>query len=120
MPIIISLLFALTAAAPAVPNEPFTAVCLRVVDGDTIIVRAAEGAEMRIRYAGIDTPEWDEPGGRRASALNRALVLGREVQLTPLAAQTDPYDRVLAHPAVCGIDVEEALLSAGLARRWRD
>ena len=99
--------------------------------------------EIRIlsdrRFVGLDCPfdvagplfrhreevvrRWElelEPDGPRASALNRALVLNRDLLLSPIAAQTDPYGRVLAHPTVCDIDVEAALLAAGLARKWRD
>ena len=120
MPALALLILALSPlAAPPTP-EPFTATCIRVFDGDTIAVMTADGREVRVRYAGIDTPEHGARRGRRAAALNRALVLHREVLLRPAAHQTDPYGRFLAHPFVCDIDVERALLAAGLARRWRE
>ena len=109
----------LTGTVTATAPTPFTAVCTQVFDGDTILVRRPDGREERVRYTGVDTPEMDEPGGRRAAALNRVLVLNREVTLQPAREQTDPYGRLLARPAVCGVDVEAALLAAGLARRWR-
>ena len=116
-----ALILMLVAAAPSPTRaaEPFTARCTRVIDGDTIIVQRPDGSEERVRYAGIDAPELDRREGRRATALNRALVLDREIRLQPAAEQTDPYGRLLAHPTVCGIDVELALQAAGLARRWR-
>ena len=118
MPLLAVLILATQAVVPG-PSEPFTAVCTYVYDGDTIAVRLEDGRELRVRYAGIDTPERDEAGGRRAQALNRALVLDRQVHLTPVEKQTDPYGRLVATPRVCDIDVEGALLAAGLARRWR-
>lgn len=117
---ILALLVLAVLPSPALPAAPFTARCTYVFDGDTIAVRLADGREVRVRYAGIDAPERDARRGRRAAALNRALVLDREVLLTPHPDQTDPYGRLLARPAVCGIDVEQALLAAGLARRWEE
>ncbi len=121
MPFCVMLVVVLMGSADAIEPPPsFTAVCTRVFDGDTIGVTGRDGKVIRVRYAGIDAPEFDEPGGRRAQALNRVLVLDREVHLAPAARQRDPYGRLVAHPTVCGVDVERALLAAGLARAWRD
>ncbi len=85
---------------PAGPTE--TAVVVRIVDGDTIIVDRGMGDE-RLRYVGIDAPESVKPGspvefmGREASAANAALVEGREVALERDVSDRDRFDRLLRY-----------------------
>jgi micrococcal nuclease len=76
---------------------------VRVVDGDTIVVRLAGGREERVRYIGIDTPEDVRPGtpvqcwSLRAARRNRALVGGRRVRLAFDRERRDRYGRLLAY-----------------------
>jgi micrococcal nuclease len=76
----------------------------RVVDGDTI--ELGDGA--RLRYIGLDTPEVRRRQGDRwvydpemfaveATQANKALVLGKKVQLEFDAVQKDRYGRLLAY-----------------------
>src|SRR4029077_6734320 len=64
---------------PSGPTE--TARVVRVVDGDTIVVRLG-GADRRLRYIGMDTPETVKPDnpvewmGPEASRANARLVEG--------------------------------------------
>jgi micrococcal nuclease len=75
---------------------------VRVVDGDTIRVRLG-GAEERVRYIGVDTPETVKPGspvqcfGKAASAFNARLVRDRRVRLKFDAERRDRYGRLLAY-----------------------
>lgn len=86
--------------APIGPTE--TAVVVRVVDGDTIVVDRGNGPE-RLRYIGVDTPETVDPRrpvewmGREASAANAGLVEGREVVLETDISDRDRYDRLLRY-----------------------
>ncbi len=79
-----------------------TATVVRVVDGDTIVVRLA-GRPERVRYIGIDTPESMKPGtpvecfAKAAAAENRRLVAGRRVRLVHDAEERDRYGRLLAY-----------------------
>jgi micrococcal nuclease len=74
----------------------------RVVDGDTIKVRLGRRTET-VRYIGIDTPESVKPGtpvqcyGHAATAANKRLVSGREVELRAGAEPRDRYGRLLAY-----------------------
>jgi micrococcal nuclease len=85
---------------PAGPTE--TAIVVRIVDGDTIIVDRGTGAE-RLRYVGIDAPESVKPGssvermGHEASAANAALVEGREVVLERDVSDRDRFERLLRY-----------------------
>src|SRR5262245_60091701 len=96
---------------------------VRVVDGDTIVVRAG-GHDERVRYIGVDTPESVKPGtpvqcfAKAASAENRRLVEGREVRLVPDVEARDRYGRMLAYVyrASDGLFVNAELARRGYAK----
>jgi micrococcal nuclease len=89
-----------TGLAPVGPTE--TALVVRIVDGDTIIIDRGYGDE-RLRYVGIDAPESVKPDtpvafmGHEASAANAALVAGREVVLERDVSDRDRFDRLLRY-----------------------
>lgn len=89
----------------------------RVIDGDTVVVRLAEGAEERVRYIGIDTPEKgeEEPCAERATARNAELVDGRVVTLVFDEERRDRYGRLLAYVQAPGGLVNAILVREGLA-----
>jgi micrococcal nuclease len=113
----------LLVAAPTGPIE--SALVLRVVDGDTIVVDRGQGPE-RVRYIGMDTPETVHPDlpvewmGKEASAANRAMVEGREVVLEHDVSETDGFGRLLRYVWVRDGDrwqfVNLALVAAGFAQ----
>ncbi|HEY8504395.1 MAG TPA: thermonuclease family protein [Gemmataceae bacterium] len=75
---------------------------VRVVDGDTIIVRL-RGREERLRYIGIDAPESVTPDapvecfGPEASDENRRLVEGKTVYLEADVEGRDRFGRLLRY-----------------------
>ncbi len=97
-----------TPAAPASEatfrptGETETARVVRVVDGDTIIVRLG-GREQRLRYIGMDTPETKKPDtpvqwmGPEASRANAELVDGQTVVLEKDVSETDRFGRLLRY-----------------------
>jgi micrococcal nuclease len=95
---------------------------VRVVDGDTIVV-ARGGAQERVRYIGVDTPETVKPRtpvqcfGKKASAFNHRLVEGRSVRLVADAEERDRYGRLLAYVyrADDGLFVNAELVRRGFA-----
>lgn len=104
------------------PGGEITAVCERVVDGDTIKLIGGE----RVRYTGIDTPETVhpnkpvEPFGRAASDYNRELVEGRRVRIELDVQERDRFGRLLGYVYVRGdggeLFVNAELVRAGFAR----
>ncbi len=92
----------------------------RVYDGDTIEVEF-EGQRERVRYIGIDTPEFDDDRpavrelARMASDANRALVNGRTVRLEFDRERRDRYGRLLAYVSVGDTLVNEWLVRGGFA-----
>jgi micrococcal nuclease len=101
-----------------------TARVVRVVDGDTIVVRTVAGEEERVRYIGVDTPESVKPGtpvqcfAKRAAHENERLVGRRRVRLVEDAEARDRYGRLLAYVyrARDGLFVNAALVRGGFAR----
>lgn len=104
------------------------AVVLRVVDGDTILVRILGAADRptrrteRVRYIGVDTPESVKPDaavdcyGKEAAAYNRGMVDGRRVRLVPDREPRDRYGRTLAYVYLDDKFVNAELVRNGFAR----
>jgi micrococcal nuclease len=85
------------------PEGQGRADVVRVVDGDTIVVRL-DGREESVRLIGIDTPESIDPRtpvecyGREASRRAAALLPpGTAVRLVRDVEPRDRYDRLLAY-----------------------
>ena len=123
----------LSIQAPATfedePGGHENATVVRVVDGDTIVVRitgrvagpgagaAPDGSEEKVRFLGIDTPESVKPGtpvecfGKEASAATAALLDGQQVRLVKDVEERDAYDRLLRYVYV-GAEMANARLVA--------
>jgi len=104
-------------AATVALATPVDGAVVRIVDGDTIHVRVGDRVE-KVRYIGINTPEvhhprkGEEPGGRDAMAVNRALVAGRQVRLETDVQARDRYGRLLAY-----VWIGDTMVNAELVRR---
>jgi micrococcal nuclease len=113
----------LCGAAPAVARSsaPVEGLVVRVVDGDTIQVRLADGLE-KVRYIGVNTPEThhpsrgEEPGGQAAHAVNRRLVEGKRVRLELDVQLRDRHGRLLAYVWVAGTMINAELVRLGFAQ----
>ena len=99
------------------------ATVVRVVDGDTLVVRVG-GTEESVRLIGIDTPETVAPGrpvecyGAEASDHLEALTpAGTDVRLERDVEARDVYDRLLAYVyrAGDGLFVNRAQVEGGYA-----
>lgn len=95
---------------------------VRVVDGDTIIIRF-EGNEERVRLIGVDTPESVHPDPKRndefglvASNFTKNLLTGKQVEIEFDVQERDHYGRLLAYVYVDGKMVNKTLLEAGMAQ----
>jgi micrococcal nuclease len=107
-------------------RDPDRVTVVRVVDGDTIVVRL-DGRDERVRYIGIDTPESVSPDqpvecyGKAAARENRRLVAGRTVTLTFDREERDRYGRLLAYVrrVADGMFVNAELVRLGYASTLR-
>ena len=100
---------------------------VRVVDGDTVIVRGPGGSTEDVRPIGIDTPETVDPRrpvgcyGPEASAFTKHLVTGRRVTLRYDRELHDRYGRFLAYVWLAGrrpLFVNAELVRRGYARSY--
>jgi micrococcal nuclease len=101
------------------------ATVTRVIDGETVDARLADGREITVRLIGIDTPETRRPGvpvecgGVQASEALRRLVEGHSVQLVsdPTQDAVDRFGRSLFYVdrSSDGLDAGEEMLRRGWA-----
>lgn len=111
-----------SAPAPTPPAGAEQATVTRVVDGDTIDVRRADGSIARVRYIGINTPETVDPRrpvecfGKEAGRRNTELVAGKTVLLEKDVSETDRYDRLLRYVWADGQQVNAVLVGEGYAQ----
>ncbi|MEE8638045.1 MAG: thermonuclease family protein [Candidatus Margulisiibacteriota bacterium] len=87
----------------------------RVYDGDTVRLTNGE----KVRYIGIDTPEFGkefEYFGKEAAQANRRLVSGKRVRLEYDQELRDKYGRLLAYVYVDDIFVNAWLVENGYAQ----
>ena len=100
-------------------------VVVRVVDGDTILVRGSGGRTEDVRLIGIDTPETVDPRrpvgcfGPEASDYAKHLLTGRRVILRYDQELHDRYGRFLAYVWLAGrrgAFVNARLVELGYAR----
>ena len=87
---------------------------VRVVDGDTIDVEIS-GQTKRVRYIGVDTPEYYEPYYAEAKEFNRSLVQGKPLTLIKDVSETDRYGRLLRYVLAQGVFVNFELVRRGYA-----
>jgi len=107
------------AASCTMPRKPIglhAVSVVRIVDGDTLIVHAADGRAQRVRLIGIDTPELHPSDklrrdaqrsgkdaaaiqalGAKASEFTKKYLGGRHVELERDTTATDRYGRTLAY-----------------------
>lgn len=96
-------------------------LCVRVVDGDTLIL---EGAE-RVRLIGVDAPESVDPRrpvealGMEAAAFTRRMAEGRRVRLEFNLERKDQYGRTLAYVFLeDGTFLNAEIIRQGYARAY--
>jgi micrococcal nuclease len=118
-----------SADPPAAGPDALSGTVERVIDGDTVIVRAG-GERLRVRLLGVDAPElaagYGSPecyGVESAAAAEALMPRGTGVVLRtdPTQGREDRFGRLLAEVAVAGeaVTVNEALIAGGGAEVFR-
>ncbi len=111
------LLILIATSTPTV-GDPVTTEELvrvkRVYDGDTVLLEDGR----KIRYLGINSPEYQEPFYLKAKRFNESLVLGREIRLEFDQERSDSYGRLLAYVYVENQMVNARLVQEGLAHAF--
>ena len=98
-------------------TETITGRVFPISDGDTLKILTETNEKMRIRLAGIDTPEKGQPFGREAKQALTVLTLQKKITID---VQTiDRYERTVGLVYVQGLDVNAELVRQGMAWVYR-
>ena len=103
-------------------TQDFSAVVVKVVDGDTIRVRTDfRDFDFPIRFLEIDSPEMNEPGGKEAKEWLKTQIEGENVEvLIDKSNRVDKYGRLLGKIMHKGIDVADVEMQLGYAFKFGD
>jgi endonuclease YncB( thermonuclease family) len=88
-----------------------------VSDGDTVTLLDADNRQHKIRLAGIDAPEKEQPFGHKSKEALSRLVFGQDVVVE--YKKKDRYGRIVGHVAAEGRDANLDLLREGAAWVYR-
>ena len=95
-----------------------TAKVIKIVDGDTFVILTDNNKKVRVRFHGIDSPEYNQQYGDSARKFTTDRSLNKTVRL--IEKGYDPYDRLLAvvmlDDSTC---LNELLLINGWAWHYR-
>lgn len=107
----------------------YNAICIRVVDGDTIDARVDLGfsvwIECRVRLEGIDAPETrtknleEKQAGLKTKAFLQAIMDECGHKFVLKSHGVGKYGRCLGTIYVDGESINERLLAEGLAEEYR-
>jgi endonuclease YncB( thermonuclease family) len=90
---------------------------VRVTDGDTVLLLDASNIQIKIRLADIDAPESQMPYGSAAREYLVGLVLDKQV--VAVTQKKDRYGRTVATLMLGTLDVNLAMVQAGLAWHYK-
>ncbi len=112
------LLGVLLCVAVAARAEALPGIVIVVIDGDTVLFRPdhyhpASRAFLKVRLAGIDAPERDQPHGAAATQALKAIALKQRATLDVVA--TDVYGRKVGVLVVGATAVNAELVRQGHA-----
>ena len=94
-----------------------TGKVVKVVDGDTIYALDETLTRHKIRLAGIDAPERNQPYGLASRKHLGSLVAGKTVVLE--YTKHDQYGRIVAKVLIDGVDVCLEQIKAGFAWHYK-
>ena len=97
--------------------EELTGQVIKVNDGDTLTLRIAGQRPVKVRLAGIDAPEYDQPYGKTARRELAAIVSGQIVRVN--THSHDDYGRIVGTVTLSGQDIEAVLVERGAAWVYR-
>lgn len=96
---------------------------VRVVDGDTVVVKFNDGTTEKVRMLLVDTPEsvhptkGSQPFGKEASDYTKKMLAeGKKVTLEIGNPERDKYNRLLGYIWVDGMNFNKKLIEEGYAR----
>ena len=107
----------LLVAATGVQAGTLEGRVVGVTDGDTITVLDSSNRQYKIRFAGIDAPEKNQPFGQKAKEHLSDLVFNRQVIVE--TEKEDRYGRTVGKVLLGGRDTNLAMVVAGYAWHYK-
>ncbi|MBU1566858.1 MAG: thermonuclease family protein [Proteobacteria bacterium] len=105
------------AYSSSTTTDTFTGQCVDVADGDTITVQSQTNEKIKIRLAGIDSPEGVQAHGEKSKQYLSSLVYGKRVRIEP--ETIDKYGRTVGMVLVNGSNINEQIVVNGHAWVFR-
>ena len=102
-----------------IPTAIFSGVVTKVIDGDTLDVKAKDGKTIAIRLTLVDAPEKNEPGYTQAKDFVFQNCLNKEAVVDPDNNQNLSYGRLVAVVYCEGVNINEAIFANGFATIYR-
>ena len=106
------LLFTLSAQAETLEGK-----VVKIADGDTLTLLTSTNQQVKVRLAGIDTPERKQPFGNRAKQALSSLAFQKQA-LVEIETK-DRYGRTVGVVFVDGLNVNHELVKQGIAWVYR-
>ena len=106
------LLFTLSVQAETLEGK-----VVKIADGDTLTLLTPSNQQVKIRLAGVDTPERKQPFGNKAKQALSNLAFQKQA-LVEIAAK-DRYGRTIGVVFVDGLNVNAELVKQGMAWVYR-
>ena len=116
---------AIAADGPTEPAFTYTADVVNVIDGDTIDAHVSLGFYVwirfqRIKLAGIDAPDADDPAGAAATRHLEELIGGKTVILQSIHGEDDParsdsFGNWLGNVWLDGKSINDEMVASGHA-----
>ena len=88
-----------------IPTTNFNGVVTKVIDGDTMDVKAKDGKTTAIRLSLADAPETNEPGYTEAKNFVSKNCLNKEAVVDPDNNQDPSYSRLVAVVYCDGLNI---------------
>jgi endonuclease YncB( thermonuclease family) len=98
-------------------EEEITAKVIKVIDGDSIKVRTAEGKEYEIQIEGTDAPELKQEYGKESSEALKKMVFDSDVRVS--WKKKDNFDRPLAQVYRGDKHINAEMISSGNAWHFK-
>jgi endonuclease YncB( thermonuclease family) len=109
--LLISLVLFAPAAVSAGPLTPGLVVAIS--DGDTITLLTEDKQQLKIRLAGIDTPEKKQAFGTKARDHLASRIFKHDVEVD--LRKKDQYGRYLGVIYISGVDINQSMIQDGYA-----
>ena len=110
--LIIALILVIFVALPSPAHADLTGQVIHIADGDNLIV-VINDEHIRVRLAGIDAPEKNQPFGTHSRQSLSDLCFWKQVVVTPKGK--DQYGRMFAKVRCGDVDAGEEQVKHGMA-----